>query len=224
MFKRLWKNMIASRSSWVCLVILGLGLVCLCAIGIRGCAPETLPSMEESAGLDAAGLEASADTSTNNTINTAQLPDSSFIYDISIEELTNADSYMDGQTVQVVGEVVGDRIIDTDPEYCWITLQSIQKTDSEVSIFMPVTASDAIDTYGAYGKRGTQLQVRGDFNLACRDHHGTSEIHAINVAVVEKGEVDQVPFEPRRLLPGIGLVMLGCVLMLLYNVLSERQR
>ena len=49
-------------------------------------------------------------SSEDNAVNQTQVPDSSFLYDTSIDELAEADSYFDGQTVQVVGEVVGDRI------------------------------------------------------------------------------------------------------------------
>ena len=46
----------------------------------------------------------------DNAVNVTQLPDSSFIYDTSITDLSTADTYYDKQTVQVTGEVVGDRI------------------------------------------------------------------------------------------------------------------
>lgn len=227
MLDRLWKNITASKSSWLFMGILLLGLLSLCAIEVRSCTAEVVLPVEASEEVDAAGLDANNSAegvSKNNSINTAQLPDSSFIYDISIEEITNADSYLDGQTVQVVGEVVGDRISAEESNRCWITLQSEDGTDSEVSIYMPKTLSEKIDTYGAYGKRGTQLQVRGTFHLACRDHYGASDIHADTVAVVMKGQVEEMPFEPRRLVPGILLIMAGCGLMLLHNVLRERQR
>ena len=46
----------------------------------------------------------------DNAVNTQQLPDSSFIYDTSIVDLSGADAYYDNQTVQVTGEVIGDSI------------------------------------------------------------------------------------------------------------------
>ena len=39
----------------------------------------------------------------DNAVNTQQLPDSSFIYDTSIVDLSGADAYYDNQTVQVTG-------------------------------------------------------------------------------------------------------------------------
>lgn len=176
--------------------------------------------------VDPAGIDAvTATEASPNRVNTAQLPDSSFIYDVSIEELANADSYIDGQTVQVIGEVVGDRITAEDnPSYCWILLQSVAKTDSELSIYIPIESTSVIDTYGAYGKRGTRLQVRGTFNLACKDHQGASEMHAEHVTVVEAGTIETMPFDAASLIPGIILIIIGSISMLAYNILQERER
>lgn len=57
----------------------------------------------------------------SNLINPQQRPDSSFIYDSSIIDLSNADSYYDKQTVQITGEAVGD-IIDALDGMVWVTL------------------------------------------------------------------------------------------------------
>lgn len=160
-----------------------------------------------------------------NVVNTSQLPDSSFIYDASISDLESADHYMDGQTVQITGEVVGDRInSEFDDAYCWITLQEPSGSYSEMDVYMPFSYARAIDTYGAYGRRGTTLQVRGTFNLACSDHNGVTDLHAANVSVVGKGEVVTAPFDGMRFLPGLGLVAAGVALVVLYRVLSERRR
>ena len=64
------------------------------------------------------------DVSEDNLVNPQQKPDSSFIYDTSISALQEADSYLNNQTVQVTGEVIGDRIrAEFDPGYSWIVLQ-----------------------------------------------------------------------------------------------------
>ncbi len=218
----------ASPTSRMWLVILALTLAALCVTGIAQCTTEQQdiigPAASDS--LDAAGLTAETETDASpNRVNTSQLPDSSFIYDVSIEELANADSYINGQIVQVTGEVVGDRIIAEDnPTYCWITLQSVNKTDSELTVYMPLTQARSIDTYGAYGKRGTTLQVRGTFQLSCTDHQGSSEMHADNVAIVSKGATEHIPFDANEMIPGLLLVILGCILALTYNVIQERQR
>lgn len=222
------KYLTSSLTSRLWLAILALALVLLAVVSAiyawENQEATMGPATDES--LDAAGLTAETETDASpNRINTSQLPDSSFIYDISIEELANADSYVNGQTVQVTGEVVGDRIrAEDDPAYCWITLQSVNRSDSELIVYMPVAQTRSIDTYGAYGKRGTTLQVRGTFQLACTDHQGSTELHAQHVAVVSKGATEHIPFDATQMIPGLVLVILGCVLALTYNVIQERQR
>lgn len=161
----------------------------------------------------------------DNQVNTSQLPDSSFIYDVSIEGLASADTYLDGQTVQVVGEVIGDRIhASENNDYSWITLQSTDQSYSEVSVYMPDSFINMIDSYGKYGTKGTVLQVRGTFNLACVDHQGANEIHAEHVSLVSRGEKIDIPFSAGMLLPGLLLIFIGAISMLVFIVLQERQR
>ena len=62
----------------------------------------------------------------NNHVYVNQLSDSSFLYQTTIADLAQADSYYEGQTVFVQGEVVGDRINDEmQPDNCWVTLQDL---------------------------------------------------------------------------------------------------
>lgn len=194
-------------------------LVCAFALfAMAGCAPEDLPesSPQGSGSTDSAQQE--------NRINPSQLPDSSFIYDATISSLEKADSYMDGQTVQVVGEAVGDRVFsESTPNYCWITLEAVDGTYSEVAVYMTDRASDVIDTYGAYSRTGTTLQVRGTFNLACKDHEGVSDLHANDVTVVAKGHANETPFNMAQVIPGLILVVVGFALLFSFRRLREHE-
>lgn len=206
-----------------------LVLFCASAIGLGaiGVGEAMSGGSDDGARLDAAGLdERAAGAAPDNKLNVSQLPDSSFIYDITIKELASADSYMDGQTVQVTGEVVGDRILpELDSSDCWVMLQSSgEGDDSEVAVYMPLTASESIDTYGAYGKRGTTLQVRGTFSMACTDHDGVTGIHADHASLVSRGAVSMPEFSIGRFLPGLILVIIGAALTIWYRYLSERRR
>lgn len=175
-------------------------------------------------GIDEAGIVAD-EVPKDNRVNTSQLPDSSFIYDASIADLETADPYMNEQTVQVVGEVVGDRI---DSEFigddCWILLQATDKSYSEVSVIMPYSMSSVIDRYGSYGNIGTKIQVRGTFHLACKDHEGLSDLHAEHVTLVSPGAEMSSPVNSGNLIWGIVLLVLSLVSIFSYNYLRERQR
>lgn len=159
----------------------------------------------------------------DNAVNVMQLPDSSFIYDTSITDLSTADTYYDKQTVQVTGEVVGDRITAGDGRHCWLQLAS-PSDSSTVSVYLTNESADKVDSYGAYGRKGTTLQVRGTFNLACPDHDGASDLHAQVVTVTEKGKATPDEFDINAFIPGMVTVMIGLAMMVVFYLLRERQR
>ena len=102
-----------------------------CALFATACSPEDLPESSPQGGTS------TEESQLENRLNPMQLPDSSFIYDATISSLEKADSYMDAQTVQVVGEAVGDRVMsEVTPAYCWITLEAVDGTYAEVAVFM----------------------------------------------------------------------------------------
>ncbi|OUO90629.1 hydrolase [Gordonibacter sp. An230] len=159
-----------------------------------------------------------------NAVNTQQLPDSSFIYDTSIGDLAQADSYYDNQTVQVVGEVVGDGIRSgLDDRHQWITL-SAEGDSSTISAYMTSEQVMKIDTFGRYGARGTMLQVRGTFHLVCPDHDGISDLHAEVVTVVSRGEEMPDEFDAKAFVPGVVTVAAGLAMLGVFYWLRERQR
>lgn len=161
-----------------------------------------------------------------NVLNPQQLPDSSFIYDTSIDDLGGADAYYDEQTVQVVGEVVGDSILaGIDGRHRWITLASIEEdSTATISVYMTSESADKIDTFGAYGKTGTILQVRGTFHLVCPEHEGVTDLHAESVRVVDKGAHHEDRFSVDLFIPGAVAIVVGLVMMGAFYYLRERQR
>ena len=164
------------------------------------------------------------DEDDSNLINPQQRPDSSFIYDSSIVDLSNADSYYDKQTVQITGEVVGD-IIDARDGMVWVTLSEVSNSsNASVAVLMTRESASHIDTLGRYGATGTMLQVRGVFHLACPEDQGLSDVHATSVAVVAKGAHHANEFRPEAFAVGAALTAIGFALMGLFRYLRERQR
>lgn len=161
-----------------------------------------------------------------NVVNPQQRPDSSFIYDTAISALNSADTYYDGQTVQVVGEAVGDVInADVGGSSKWINLSAEEQgVTYSIAVFMSDTAASRIDTLGSYGKVGTTLQVRGTFHLVCPEHDGVTDIHANVVSVVDSGSERPDAFSFEAFIPGIVAVVAGLVLMGVFYRLRERQR
>lgn len=161
----------------------------------------------------------------NNLVNPQQKPDSSFIYDTSISALQEADAYLNDQTVQVVGEVVGDRLkAEFDPGYCWIVLQSNEENYAEIPVFITEEFTELVDTYGSYGRKGTTLQTRGTFHLACPEHEGLTDLHADTVSVVEKGSITEQVLDPNAFIPGGILVLVGGLMIIVFHRMREGQR
>ena len=206
------------------------------AVDAQG-ASDAAENAENSEGSDAADPSAAAETTKpystltpvegeGNTVNTHQLPDSSFLYDTSLTELASATSYYDGQTVQITGEVIGDILKDgLSGTHVWVTLASTSATsDATIMIYLPVSSVSIIDTLGAYGTTGTILQVRGTYHLVCSDHEGISDIHVENVNVVSPGASSPDIFSWAAFRPGILLVVLAGVLALVLHFIRQRLR
>ncbi|WP_283169900.1 hydrolase [Curtanaerobium respiraculi] len=166
------------------------------------------------------------ETSSENVINTQQMPDSSFLYDTSIYDLANADTSYDDAIVQVTGEVVGDAISDsTVAGKTWITLSSLDANrEGSIAVLIDDDDLDLIDTYGKYGATGTTLTVKGTFHLACGVHEGATDIHADEVKATAAGKATPDVFDIHDFIPGIVLVFVGALLTLLYHWMRERQR
>lgn len=163
-----------------------------------------------------------------NVINEGQVSDSSFLYDAAIADLAGADAYYDGQTVQVTGEAVGEAIapFGSSGEGSDQVRVTLYEAASGSSVTVCMTAADAskIKIYGAYGKTGATLRVRGTFNLACKEHEGESDIHAETVFVVSQGSVHPDDFDLEEFAPGFAALACGFVLMVAFWRIKERSR
>ena len=89
---------------------------------------------------------------------------------------------------------------------------------------MDTEFTEVIDTYGAYGRKGTTLQVRGTFHLICPEHEGLTDLHADAVTFVEKGSVTEQPFDIGAFLPGLMLVAIGFIMLIVFHQMREGQR
>ncbi|MGN0301731.1 MAG: hypothetical protein ACI4BI_02510 [Anaerotardibacter sp.] len=194
----------------------------ICVLFVSGCSSNN----SESGALES--LTSSTSTTTeelSNSVNVNQLPDTSFLYDASISELLSEGTLHDNQTVQITGEVVGDRISSED-EYdnYWICLQE-QDSDNPscVSVLMNAAQTELIDSYGNYSQVGTTLQVRGTFNMACKYHQGQTDIHAQEVTALKKGTEIDNQVNPVILTAGIISLIAGALLLGFYNYRKERE-
>ena len=168
---------------------------------------------------------AQADENSENIVDPTQRADNSFIYDTTIDSLHEQGTLYDDRTVQITGEVIGDRIASDTDGFYWITLTSLDADNpSSITALMSSDQTKQIDKYGKYGITGTQLQVRGTFNQACREHNGLADIHVTHSDVRAKGVTHFEKFSFGRLIPGIITIAFGLVLVLIFQIVRERMR
>ncbi|MBP5313936.1 MAG: hydrolase [Eggerthellaceae bacterium] len=144
---------------------------------------------------------------------------------ITIEELNTANASFDGAYVEFTGEVIGDRIIENiDGSRVWIMLNSQRDANASIAVVMSSADADMIDTFGAYGKTGTTLRVRGYFFVACPEHAGGFDVHAASVDVLAPGSSNPDEFDINAFIPGAIFLGVGILLLALFIYIRERLR
>lgn len=172
------------------------------------------------------GIEQDKESNAVNLVDPSISSDSSFIYDTQIDTLLAEPQMMDGRTVQIEGEVIGDRRnVDFDNKHYWISVQETTAgKDSCITVFVSDLTTRLIDTYGAYQRRGTKLQIRGTFHLACPDHDGLCDIHAESSSVVDTGFAKTSDFNFDRLIDAFCLFGIAFLLTLSYILMRDKSK
>lgn len=161
----------------------------------------------------------------SNLVDPTQRADNSFIYDTTVASLINQASLYEDRTVQVVGEVIGDKIRADEPDRTWITLTETDAGDqSSISVLLSSEQAKQIDRFGRYGVIGTTLQVRGTYHQACDEHDGLPDIHATTSSVLSRGQDVPDTFDVNDFVPGIITVIIGFGLLAAFHFARERTR
>lgn len=118
-------------------------------------------------------------------------------------ELVEFQEELDGMTVTVEGEAIGDKMNDMG-DGVWV---NVLGGEVAVGIFMDDEQVDGVSMLGDYGHTGDGLSVVGEFHAACPEHGGDLDVHADSLTVISPGhEVDR----PVRAWPGIvGIALIG---------------
>lgn len=196
-------------------IVLAAALGLACIIGIPAPASE-VPGGPQQAFAEGIGDE--------NLVDPTQRADNSFIYDTTVASLFSQASLYNGRTVQVVGEVIGDRIWAGDDK-SWITLTETNADDkSSISVLLSADQAGQISHYGRYGVEGTTLQVRGTYHQACDEHDGLPDIHVTTSSVQATGADQPDTFHAADLVPGMIALIIGVALMGAFYFARERTR
>ena len=154
-----------------------------------------------------AAPQALAASSTASGIATTDVPSIELTHGYrkaSIAELLNATSRMDGDYVQVKGEVIGYPV-HADSTHVWLNIRG--KGGNMIAVLVYAPSAEAVTTYGRYGVTGDTITVRGIYNRACKKHAGELEVHALDIEITKEGEAWE-PQETDFSLSVAGLSML----------------
>ena len=162
----------------------------------------------------------------DNTLNEQLVPDSSFLYDATIEDLATADTFDDKLKVRVIGEAIGEAIkCEADPNFCWVTFAStVEGSSATISAYMPKSLAAKITHFGQYNTKGTKMQLTGTFNLVCSDHAGMSDLHVLQANIYSEGENYTEEFKFENFIPAFAVFAAALVLSLIFLFIRERGR
>lgn len=125
----------------------------------------------------------------------------------ALRELIDEPAAFDGRQVSFRGEVIGVMIRD---DQAWVNI-----FDNGVAIGVWCRAEEArsISFVGDYTHQGDIVEGVGIYHMACPEHGGDTDIHALSLRVVEKGHQIERPLN-------LPLVLISVVITLVAVVLS----
>jgi hypothetical protein len=137
----------------------------------------------------------------------------------TLRELLDEPASYDGRQVSFRGEVIG-MIIKGD--HAWV---NIFDNGSAIGVWCRAEEAREISFIGDYTHRGDIVAGTGIFHLACAEHGGDVDIHAISLTVSEKGHVIERPMDV-LLFSVSALIALAAVLLSFYlwHLRKERRK
>jgi len=121
---------------------------------------------------------------------------------ISINQLIENAKVMDGKTVVVQGEAIGEAL--ERGNNAWV---NINDGTNAIGIWLKLEDANKIKVFGDYLNIGDKVKVTGVFNRACVEHGGDMDIHATSIEVVENGYPVKEKVPSQKIAIGIILVV-----------------
>ena len=194
--------------------------MCLVACALCPLPAFAAPSQGTAAGaaeLDIGSLSDRYDSlnKLENTLNEEQ----NVVIDTHIAVLVSVNRALDGSDVRFSGEVVGD-VVNADEGYKWVNLMGT--ANNVIGVRLTDVQAARIQNVGGYHKSGTVLQVTGAYHVACPEHQGELEVHALSVEVLDNGGPATHMISTRWLVISVLLCVLSIMLLLIFILLRRR--
>lgn len=135
-----------------------------------------------------------------------------------INTLINQAKEMDGETVKVVGEAIGEPM--NRGTYTWV---NINDGTNAIGVWMKKSDAKKITYYGDYKNKGDMLQLTGIFNRACSQHGGEADIHFKTFDGIEKGQKIKIKILPIRVMLAGVLISITLASAWIYKRKKEKE-
>jgi hypothetical protein len=96
-------------------------------------------------------------------------------------EIVQEADQLDGRTVPLAGEAIGDKMR-ADSEHVWI---NVLGDGIAVGVYIPDELAEPVTGLGDYDRVGDRVNVEGVVNVACEQHGGDLDVHAVRLDVLE---------------------------------------
>ena len=101
---------------------------------------------------------------------------------IEINTLIEKSQALDGQTVTVEGEAIGEAMLRG--EYAWI---NISDNTNAIGVWLKSSDAQKIISFGDYKHKGDTVKISGTFSRNCTEHGGDVDIHSLTLEITERG-------------------------------------
>ena len=105
----------------------------------------------------------------------------------SINNLIENEKSFDGKTVTIKAEAIGEPMKRED--YTWV---NVNDGTNAIGIWMKNSDAAKIKNYGNYKNIGDTLKIKGIFKKNCSEHDGDTDIHALQIEVLNEGKLKGV--------------------------------
>ncbi|MGQ9787854.1 MAG: DNA-binding protein [Candidatus Hadarchaeaceae archaeon] len=124
----------------------------------------------------------------------------------TLKDLIDDPVAFDGKQVTFRGEVIGVMVRG---DYAWVNI-----FDNGLAVGVWCRAEDAglISLVGDYTHRGDIVEGFGIYHMACLEHGGDTDIHAVSLRVVDKGYQIERPLNMPLLLISVTITVAAVIL------------
>lgn len=117
-----------------------------------------------------------------------------------VAETIAAAPRLDGTTVTLEGEAIGERLR-AESGYAWVNLLD---GDTAIGVVMRTDDASRIAQYGEWSRTGDRVRVTGVLSEACPAHGGDLDVHATSVEIVSAGSAIPHPVHVWKAVVGAG--------------------